>query len=308
MSEKAPTDNFVFPSFTKTWHTKPYPFIDPTRPELSAKGKNVVITGGGTGIGNAIGVGFAKAGAKSIVILGRRVEKLEAGKAAISAAAGSETSVTYKSVDLVNKEQTTKAFDSIAQEFGKIDVMVVNAGVYGNAGKMATFSGENLLQTLELNVISVLNTFQAFLPHAADSAVLLHSSSAMAHIAAVPGSGGYPIAKAAALKLMDYVAAENSQLRVISTQPAWTPTDLNGNDKNATDSRKTFSPVSGFSLTFPIAELPGCFYVWLASSEAEFLKNKFVWSNWDAQELIERKEEIKSSKSLLTWGVEGVPM
>ena len=240
MSEQLPTEGFVFPSFTKVRHNKPYPFINPTRPELSAKGKNVVITGGGTGIGNAIGVSFAQAGAKSIVILGRRVEKLEAGKSAISAASRSETTVSYKSVDLVNKEQTTKAFDEIAQEFGKIDVMVVNAGVYGSAGKMDTFSGEDLLKTLELNVISVLYTFQAFLPHAAPGAVLLHSSSSMAHMAAIPGSGGYPTAKAAALKLMDYIAAENPQLRVISAQPAWTPTELNHNDKNAQDSRKKF--------------------------------------------------------------------
>ncbi|KAJ4304913.1 hypothetical protein N0V90_000441 [Kalmusia sp. IMI 367209] len=302
MGDQLPTGSIVLPSFTKTRHTDPYPFIDPTRPELSAKGKNVIITGGATGIGNAIGVSFAKAEAKSIVILGRRVEKLEAGKAAISAVAGSETSVFYKSVDLSKKEQTVETFDSIAQQVGKIDILIVNAGVYGDAGKMATFSGENLLQTIELNVLSVLNTFQAFLPHAADGAVLLHSSSLMAHAAAVPGSGGYPIAKAAALKLMDYIAVENPQIRIISTQPAWTPTDLNGNDMNATDS------LWWLPLILPEAELAGCFFVWLASPEAAFLKNRFVWSNWDAQELIERKEEITSSKFLLTWMVNGVPI
>jgi NAD(P)-dependent dehydrogenase (short-subunit alcohol dehydrogenase family) len=240
--DQLPTEGLMFPKFTKTFHNKPYPFINPTRPELSAKGKNVVITGGGTGIGNAIGVGFAKAGAKSITILGRRVEKLEAGKAAISAAAGSETSVSYKSVDLVNKEQTTKAFDSIAQELGKIDLMIVNAGVYGVPGNMADFKAEDLMSALELNVVTVLHTVQAFLPHAAEGAVLLHSSSSMAHMKAMPGSGAYPVAKAAALKLMDYFAVENPQIRIISTQPAWTPTDLNGNDKNATDSRKPFHP------------------------------------------------------------------
>ncbi|KAH7383964.1 hypothetical protein BKA66DRAFT_463191 [Pyrenochaeta sp. MPI-SDFR-AT-0127] len=292
MGEQLPTDGFVFPSFTKTFHNKAYPFIDPTRPELSAKGKNVVITGGGTGIGNAIGIGFARAGAKSIVILGRRVEKLEAGKAAIAAAAGGETTVTYKSVDLTQKEQTAKVFDAIAQEFGKINILVANAGVYGNAGKMDTFDGANLIQTLELNVLSVLYTFHAFLPHAAPDAVLLHTSSSMAHMAAVPGAGGYPIAKAASLKLMDTIAAENPHIHIVSTQPAWTPTDLNNNDKNATDS----------------PDLPGSFYVWLASPEAKFLKNKFVWSNWDAQELIARKEEITSSKFLLTWVLDGVPI
>jgi hypothetical protein len=58
---------------------------------------------------------------------------------------------------------------------------------------------------------------------------------------------------------------------------------------------------------FSSAELPGQFYVWLASSEARFLSGKFVWANWDAEELLERAEEIKSTK-LLIWVPEGVPM
>jgi hypothetical protein len=53
-----------------------------------------------------------------------------------------------------------------------------------------------------------------------------------------------------------------------------------------------------FLTPWPAAELPGQFYVWLASPEAEFLKGKFVWANWDAQELMERAEEIKSTKLL----------
>lgn len=48
-----------FVSFTKTWHNKPYAAIDPMRPELSAKVKFVVVTGGATGIGKAIAVAFA---------------------------------------------------------------------------------------------------------------------------------------------------------------------------------------------------------------------------------------------------------
>lgn len=50
-------------SFTKTYHNKPYDLISPSRPELSASGKNVVITGGGTGVGKSIALSFAQAGA-----------------------------------------------------------------------------------------------------------------------------------------------------------------------------------------------------------------------------------------------------
>lgn len=49
---------------------------------------------------------------------------------------------------------------------------------------------------------------------------------------------------------------------------------------------------------FYIVSLPATFSVWLASPEARFLKNKFLWSNWDVDELKARAEEIESSTQL----------
>jgi hypothetical protein len=57
----------------------------------------------------------------------------------------------------------------------------------------------------------------------------------------------------------------------------------------------------------PIAELSGQFCVWLASPEAAFLKSKYVWANWDIDEMKERAVEIKDSR-LLTWLLDGAPM
>ncbi len=53
------------------------------------------------------------------------------------------------------------------------------------------------------------------------------------------------------------------------------------------------------------AELPGQFLVWLASEEAKFLKNRYVWVNWDVEELKSRAEEIEST-SLLQVGLGGI--
>lgn len=60
-------------------------------------------------------------------------------------------------------------------------------------------------------------------------------------------------------------------------------------------------------LMFSEVELPGHFAVWLASDEATFLRNKFVWANWDVNELKDRKEEIRAS-SLLRISLSGVDM
>jgi hypothetical protein len=72
----APMTSVEFPNPFQGWHNDIYPAIDPTRPELSAKGKSVVITGGGSGIGPQIARPFAIAGAKDIGIIGRRKNSL----------------------------------------------------------------------------------------------------------------------------------------------------------------------------------------------------------------------------------------
>ncbi|KAL2131855.1 hypothetical protein VTI74DRAFT_4543 [Chaetomium olivicolor] len=89
----------------------------PPPPELSSAGRNIVITGGGTDIGNAIAVAFAKAGAESVAILGRREDKLRSGAANISAAATQGTTqVLYETTDLLNLDQTKAAFLDVANK------------------------------------------------------------------------------------------------------------------------------------------------------------------------------------------------
>ena len=53
-------------------------------------------------------------------------------------------------------------------------------------------------------------------------------------------------------------------------------------------------------------ELPSHFAVWLCSQEAKFLRGKFVWSNWDVEEIIANRVEIESSL-LLTANCIGWP-
>lgn len=47
-----------------------------------------------------------------------------------------------------------------------------------------------------------------------------------------------------------------------------------------------------------LVSLPASFMVWLASPEAAFLKSKFLWTNWDVDELMERAAEIEASTEL----------
>jgi hypothetical protein len=53
-------------------------------------------------------------------------------------------------------------------------------------------------------------------------------------------------------------------------------------------------------------ELAASFVVWATSTEAAFLKGKFVWANWDVNELIAKKEALEASPQL-TIGLIGWP-
>ena len=58
--------------------------------------------------------------------------------------------------------------------------------------------------------------------------------------------------------------------------------------------------------TFTV-ELPGHISVWLASPEAEFLKGRFLYANWDVEEMKAKKEEIAVDPDFLTLGLNGHP-
>ncbi|KPM35466.1 hypothetical protein AK830_g11094 [Neonectria ditissima] len=277
--------------FTKLNHHKPYPFISPTRPELSAAGKNVVVTGGGTGIGRAVAVTFGQAGAKSVSIIGRRIDRLKAASAEI-AATGPSTRVLCETADLTKRATIDSALKRITDQVGKIDIFVSNAGILPEPGYVVGYDLSEFTRGLEANVVGAFNAVQAFVPLAAAGAKVFNISSGIGHIAPMPGMFAYAANKAAIAKMFDYLAAENPDLHVVNIQPGVVDTEIN------VDSSVKGEDEPG---------LPAAFLVWLASPEAEFLKGKFVWVNWDAEELISRAEEIENSM-LLTVYLGGVPM
>lgn len=229
------TDNPIIPkwvSFTKEWHTKPYPDISPGRSDLSAIGKNVVITGGGTGIGKAVAIAFAQAGAKSVSILGRRLDRLESSVIAISAAAESNTQVLYRRADLTDRVQVKNALASITSAVGKVDIFVNNAGALPPLGLVAKYDAAVFMRAFEMNVLTSLNAIQAFIPLAGADPILINISSNLAHISPLPRMPAYAASKTAQLKMVEHFAVENPELHVVSVQPGVIATEIAGPNSN----------------------------------------------------------------------------
>lgn len=87
-------------------------------------GKVALVTGGGTGIGRATALAFARSGAK-VAICGRRPEPLDAARAALEAV-GAEALAT--TADVREPEQVAELVGAVLERFGRIDVLVNNAG------------------------------------------------------------------------------------------------------------------------------------------------------------------------------------
>ncbi|EHK44579.1 uncharacterized protein TrAtP1_009138 [Trichoderma atroviride] len=285
----------MFKSFTKTWHTKPYPEILPSRPELSASGKIVFITGGGSGIGKATAIAFAEAGARVIAIFGRRIERLQLAAEEISRAnPKGTTTVVVESADVSQRHALEAAFTSAINKAGggKIDIFVSNAGFLKPRAPLANYGEKETRESIEGNIIGSFNAIQAMVPLLAPKAKVLNISSGIAHINPLPGFWPYAAFKLAIVKMFDFLQVEHPDLSVFNVQPGVVATDIN--------------EISGIPGQDEVA-LPGCFHVWLVSPEAEFLKGKFVWVNWDVNELKAHSKEIEGSM-LLKVVLNGVPM
>lgn len=143
---------------------------------FSLKGKSAIITGGGSGIGKAISMLFAKQGAK-VHIIELNADAAQQTVTEIEAAGG--TAAAY-GCDVSNQEAVVNTFSQI----GEIDILVNNAGI-AHIGKADTTSEEDFTKVFNVNVKGAYNCLYAGIPalKKSGSGVILN----MASIAAVVG-------------------------------------------------------------------------------------------------------------------------
>jgi len=136
------------------------------------KNKVAVITGGNSGIGLGIALEFKNEGTKGVIV-GRNQETLD------SAVAQLGDNFIAINADVTNLADLERVFKQTAEKFGKIDVLVANAGG-GAVGTVASTSEAEFDKAIDLNLKSVYFTVQKALPYMNDggSVILIGSNAA----------------------------------------------------------------------------------------------------------------------------------
>ena len=182
---------------------------------MDFKNKNVVITGGSTGIGFATAKAFIEKGA-TVYITSRNAENLQKASDKIS-------NVNLKTVvsDTSNLKGIGQLEKAIAESGNKIDVLFLNAGI-AVFSTIEEVTEEDFDSQFNTNVKGYFFTLQKLLPHLNDGATVLFTSSTVA-TAANLGTSIYSATKGAVNKIAQIAANElasrNIRVNIISPGP-----------------------------------------------------------------------------------------
>lgn len=181
-------------------------------------GKVVVITGGGTGIGAAIAERYAAEGAR-VVVVGRRPGPLER----VAQAVGGLAVVA----DAADADDARAAVRTVLDRFGRLDVLVCNAGGHGFA-PVAETDDEAWAGSLRANLTTAFVMARETLPALIESKGQIVIISSLAGLFAGPSVAGYTVGKHALIGLTRTLARDYGRhgVRVNAVCPGWVQTPM----------------------------------------------------------------------------------
>jgi NAD(P)-dependent dehydrogenase (short-subunit alcohol dehydrogenase family) len=236
------------------------------------KGKVAIVTGGGTGIGRAIALVFGREGSK-VAVLGRRREALD-GVVKELAQSGAEGRAIL--CDVTQSADTQRAVEFVEREFGRVDVLVNNAGVL-SVSTVENISEEEWDRVIETNLKGPFLMARAVLP-----ALRRVGGGAIVNIGSVLGLVGmrdraaYCASKGGLTLLTKAMALDHAHenIRVNCLCPAIVETELvkglfseSEPGRQAREARIAGLPLGRFGQPNDVAELAA----FLASEEASWI-------------------------------------
>lgn len=186
--------------------------------------KVVIVTGGTRGIGYETVKTFLENKAK-VILFGSKEESVNKALSSLKEE-GYEAEGYYP--NLSNYDEVADTIKQINEKYGKIDVLINNAGI-SSKGPIEEISSEDFSNIMELNVNGMFNVTKAVVPYMKENkgGVVLNTSS-MVSIYGQPSGVGYPTSKFAVNGLTKSLARELApfNIRVNAVAPGITNTDM----------------------------------------------------------------------------------
>ena len=217
---------------------------------MQLTGKVALITGAGSGIGQATAELLAKQGAK-VAALGRTEQELEKTVAKIQGDGGEALPVV---ADISQPDQMQKATQQVVDKWGRLDIVLANAGINGVWAPIDQLTPEEWDQTLNINLKGTFLTVKYAVPHLKKQggSVIITSSVNGTRIFSNSGATAYSCSKAGQVAFAKMVALElaKDRIRVNVICPGAIETEI-GDSTKKHDMEHVAEPVE-----FPEGKIP----------------------------------------------------
>ncbi|KAI3546331.1 short-chain dehydrogenase [Colletotrichum filicis] len=196
-------------------HHDTYPEINPVTAS-NCTGKAVLITGASKGLGKAVAIGYAEAGASLIAVAARsNVSSTIASIIEAAKAAGrSEPTVLALEMDVSSTPSVKAAAERLTSEWGRLDILVNNAGYMAPFNLLLDADDDEYMKAWDVNYWGTYRVTKAFLPLLLKGGdkTIVNMSSVAAHFMGA-GGGAYHISKFALIRFTEFVQDEYVRMR-----------------------------------------------------------------------------------------------
>ena len=243
---------------------------------MRLKSKTAIITGGGTGIGKASAVLFAKEGA-NVVICGRRKQKLKEVETAVTKELGLKEKdperVLSISCDVSKQDDVNKLINKSIKQFRKIDILLNNAGVFGGSSVVHKHTLSDWEKVINTNLKGMFLLAKKVIPKmiSGGGGSIINVASILGMVA-IPEASAYNASKGGVIMFTRSIAVEYGRhnIRANSICPGVVETPMTQGllaDKKISSALLNLYPMGKFGKPEDIAY--GCLY--LASDESSWV-------------------------------------
>lgn len=236
--------------------------------------KVILVTGASKGIGAEVAKKLAEAGAKVIVNFAGSKNDADNLVETIKGNGGEAIAVQ---ADVSKADEVKKLFDQSIEYFGKIDVLVNNAGIMITKTIQET-TDEDFDRHFNINVKGVFNTLREAATKLADNGSIINFSTSVNRLM-LPGYGTYVATKSAVEQLTRVFSKEighrGINVNSVSPGPTATALFLNGKSQETIDRLASLNPFGRIAETDDIANV----VVFLASDEAKWINAQNIGIN-----------------------------